>query len=102
MDIEPYNYLDYNRTIVAFHGTTEAVADRLVDGDAFARAVTRMIGWEGASTSGKRSEAGMVVDEDVQEESETGRGSGDHPAWELLRPARSGRMCSRSSGYTMV
>ena len=35
MDQEPFDYHDYNRTIVAFHGTTEAVADHLVDGGAF-------------------------------------------------------------------
>ena len=35
VDPEPFDYHDYNRTIVAFHGTTEAVADHLVDGGPF-------------------------------------------------------------------
>lgn len=30
-----YNYRDYNRTIVAYHGTTVEVADRLVNGEPF-------------------------------------------------------------------
>jgi hypothetical protein len=35
VDKEPFDYHDYHRTIVAFHGTTEAVADRLVAGGPF-------------------------------------------------------------------
>ncbi|WP_165247094.1 hypothetical protein [Paludisphaera soli] len=30
-----FDYRDYHRTVVAFHGTTAAVAERLVDGGAF-------------------------------------------------------------------
>ena len=32
---EPFDYLDYHRTIVAFHGTTEPLADYLVAGGDF-------------------------------------------------------------------
>ncbi len=32
---EPFEYHDYHRTIVAFHGTTRAVAEHLVDGGEF-------------------------------------------------------------------
>jgi hypothetical protein len=32
-----YDYRDYHRTIIAFHGTTVAEADRLVDGQPFSR-----------------------------------------------------------------
>jgi hypothetical protein len=35
VDEEPFDYHDYHRTIVAFHGTTEAVADHLVAGGSF-------------------------------------------------------------------
>ena len=33
--IRMYDYRDYHRTIIAYHGTTEAEADRLVDGEPF-------------------------------------------------------------------
>jgi hypothetical protein len=33
--IETYDFRDYHRTIIAFHGTTVAEADRLVDGQPF-------------------------------------------------------------------
>jgi hypothetical protein len=32
---EPFVYHDYHRTIIAFHGTTRAVAEHLVDGGDF-------------------------------------------------------------------
>jgi hypothetical protein len=35
VDDEPFEYHDYHRTIVAFHGTTRAVAEHLVDGGDF-------------------------------------------------------------------
>ncbi len=39
MDQEPFDYHDYHRTVVAFHGTTEAVADQLVAGGDFTLSV---------------------------------------------------------------
>ena len=36
VDAHGIHYRDYNRTIIAYHGTTAAVADRLVDGEPFA------------------------------------------------------------------
>jgi hypothetical protein len=36
---EPFDYLDYHRTIVAFHGTTEPVADHLANGGDFTLSV---------------------------------------------------------------
>jgi hypothetical protein len=38
---ELFNYHDYHRTIVAFHGTTQAVADRLVDGGPFTSSINK-------------------------------------------------------------
>ncbi len=34
-DQEPFDYQNYHRTIVAFHGTTEPMADHLVNGGDF-------------------------------------------------------------------
>lgn len=41
-----FEYADYHRTVIGFHGTTEGSADRLVSGDAF-RASDRENEWFG-------------------------------------------------------
>jgi hypothetical protein len=35
MKIPAFEHYDYHRTIIGFHGTTSAIAERLVDGEAF-------------------------------------------------------------------
>ena len=77
VDQEPFDYHDYHRTVVAFHGTTETVADHLVAGGDFTPS-SNTYDWLGTGIYflGIRPEAGLVVGDEVQEEFQS------PPSWE--------------------